>query len=201
MVFLFVSEVTDIETIHNVLSIARSKTLDAARHRVSPSAGAKNSTLVATQTTKKPEAILNGRPFSLTGPPVSIYHPVFAHFVKRMKAPMDTFQFTPAELKSTRDFVVDSLNYYPTQSRRVAKLGGPTTRLDLDILRFMGTQTEFRPDGMILAECRKLDPREIHYGPVAITEVENGVGEGECDPTELAQAGYVAFVAHDEVSV
>jgi len=194
MAFLSVSEVTDIETIHNVLSIARSKTLDAARHRVSPSAGAKNSTLVATQTTKKPEAILNGRPFSLTGPPISIYHPVFANFVKRMKAPMSTFRFTPAELKSTRDFVVDSLGYYPNQTWRVA-------RLDLDILRFVVTPTEFRPDGMILAECRKLDPREIHYGPVAITEVENGVGEGECDPTELAQADYVAFVAHNEVSV
>src|ERR1700674_3270306 len=57
-------------------SAQREKVVTEVRNRDSPSAGAKNSTLIETQKHDRIDALYNGRPLDLTAPSVSIYHPV-----------------------------------------------------------------------------------------------------------------------------
>ncbi|KAI0336575.1 hypothetical protein GY45DRAFT_1429653 [Cubamyces sp. BRFM 1775] len=61
--------------------IHREQIAAAAHQRQSPSSGATVSQLLQTQTTLRIDAVYNCRPLELTGPPITMYHPVFANFL------------------------------------------------------------------------------------------------------------------------
>ncbi|RDB20190.1 hypothetical protein Hypma_013140 [Hypsizygus marmoreus] len=91
----------------------REEIAQAARKRESPSTGAKDSTLCVTQKDGRPDAMYSGRPFKLTAPAITIYHPVFATFLKRMKEPLATFQFSDEEFDRANKFITESLAFFP----------------------------------------------------------------------------------------
>ena len=89
-----------------------------------PSAGAKNSTLLHTQTDDREDTVYNGRPIQLTAPPppLSIYHPVFATFKQQIAEPIDRATFTTTELRNAHQLIIDSVAFYADEKTRISKI-------------------------------------------------------------------------------
>ena len=166
-----------------------------------PSTGAKNSTLLRTQTDDREDAVYNGRPIQLTAPPLSIYHPVFATFKQKMAEPLNKTTFTSTELRNAHQLIIDSVAFYADEKTRISKIQ-ETLNVLVSPELFWNTeipfgQRTFKPDGMMRCICQKF-PR-CDTGAFEFTEVKNGVGEAHSDPIHQAQCDYVAYYSDEAV--
>ena len=183
------------------LSAQRERAIEQARKRDVPSTGAKNSTLLHTQTKDQQDAVYNGRPIQLTAPPLSIYHPVFATFKQQMAEPLDRKTFSDTELRNAHQLIVDSVAFYVDEKARIFKIQESLNVLVSPELLWnteipFGQRT-FKPDGMMRCTCEKFPSCET--GAYEFTEVKNGIGEAHSDPIHQAQCDYVAYYSDKAV--
>jgi len=65
------------------------KILNTHQTHLPPSTAALNDELKSAQTPNNPRAVYNGRPTELTGPCLSIYHPIFQKFMQEYNSPIN----------------------------------------------------------------------------------------------------------------
>jgi hypothetical protein len=186
-----------------ISSAQREAVATAARERGTPSTGAKNSTLKETQQQKRVDALYNGRPLDLTAPSISIYHPVFARFQQEMARPINKASFTDEELTKTLNLVTNSLAFYDNEDTRISQIDDAMRALvDSRVLHKTEIKEHdnlFKPDGLMDCECKKFPQRDV--AARGFTEVNNGIGEGGCDPIHQAQCDYVAYYSAEKVQL
>ncbi|EED84629.1 predicted protein [Postia placenta Mad-698-R] len=176
-----------------IVIVKREEIAAKARNRKSPPDSAKPINYRAIQVSDRPDAVHNGRPWSLSAPSVAIWHPVFARFMREIseRAPVDS-----DELKNAFNFVTAALILYPNKSERIEGLSPymqPLIHSDVLSCRQVRLDTStIMPDGLIYASCIP------NLAVKLITEVKNEVGEGGCDPTVQAECCYVSLHASNK---
>ena len=177
--------------------------IQLARDRDVPSTGAKNSTLLHTQTDAREDAVYNGRPVELTAPPLSIYHPVFSTFKLQMAESIDRATFSGEELRNAHRLIMDSVAFYGDEDARIKKITHTLSILVSPEL-FWKAQIQyghrsFIPDGVMRRVCDAFPGRDT--AAYEFTEVKNGIGEAHSDPIHQAQCDYVAYYSDKAVSI
>ena len=181
------------------LSISDREQIAAAAHdRQSPSSGATLAQRLQTQTPSRIDAVYDGRPLSLMGPPITIYHTAFANFLKRMQEPRE---FSPDELYIAQNFVICAAAHHADERKRQADLSpwlreGVVHPHFLTHARISNSVGKFITDGAVFAT------RATHDGFRPLISAEGlrpEVGEGSGDPSVQAENVYVAYYSSHEV--
>ncbi|KAJ6584735.1 hypothetical protein B0H19DRAFT_1249675 [Mycena capillaripes] len=90
----------------------------------SPSTAAKNEQMKNSQRVEVPLAVYNGRPEALTGPPLCVYHPVFAEFLEEYLQP-DPPAPSDADIAAAHNFCAAAAGYFNDELKRQEALMGP----------------------------------------------------------------------------
>ncbi|KIP01592.1 hypothetical protein PHLGIDRAFT_131192 [Phlebiopsis gigantea 11061_1 CR5-6] len=166
---------------------SRETIIHKSGHRKSPSQDATTRELRSTQSWSRPDALYNWRPFELSPPPIQIYSPVFAKFTRAMaaEAPDDS---TAAELDGALNVIQTSTAIYADQVDRLVNLAPAFEGLPM----FLGSpvlyfRTKMEPDGAVFLS-------EGSETLVAIVQLKNEIGAGDCDPLTQAECTYVNMV-------
>jgi hypothetical protein len=141
-----------------------------------------------------PRAIYNGRPVEYTGPPIQIYHPAFATFIRES---LDTTtKLTPELLNAAKKLIGTSLAHYPDALARRKALESlnllesiPTCSMEFTIAKSV-----VRPDGSAIVDVGK-----SLTIPYEIMELKNEIGTGGMDPHTQAEYGYASIFCTPEV--
>ncbi|CAA7270966.1 unnamed protein product [Cyclocybe aegerita] len=88
-----------------------------------PSEDAKNDAMHRTQKPSCMEAIYNGRPYTLTGPSISIFHPVFQTFLTRLAQPFKNTDYSRDDFRVADALLHKAAQYYPSKADRRFALG------------------------------------------------------------------------------
>ena len=167
---------------------------DVHKDHPSPSKAADNAKLLANQMSTNPHAVFNGRPMTLAGPSLSIYHPIFQRFMQKYSARVDFAGVSQKDIIIASKLMADSARYYEKEIDRLVKI---SPHLEY----FLGTQWEGRlrtedqswvPNGCNRVACPLFGSggRGV-LSPVSLLfELENGIGAGHTDPVEQAEQGY-----------
>ncbi|TFK85145.1 hypothetical protein K466DRAFT_552522 [Polyporus arcularius HHB13444] len=168
----------------------------AAHQRQSPSTGAALPQRLETQTIARIDAIYNGRPLELMGPPITIYHPAFTNFLKYMQEPR---VFTSDELDTTQNFVMQAAAYHKDENERKEKLSPSMNaglhRTVLNPTPISNSTGRFTPDGAIFAGT---ETRDGFTPLIGAHELVPEIGEGGRDPSAQAENVYVAYYSSNE---
>ncbi|KAJ7248646.1 hypothetical protein B0H12DRAFT_1234949 [Mycena haematopus] len=163
-----------------------------------PSTGAKVENMRAAQNVDCPEAIYNGRPANLTGPPISVYHPIFGVFQSMIARDLKTFPFERQDLQVTQALINAASQYYVNEKERQDQIAsfldyffgvGFSTTKELR----SGAKT-YKPDSSKRCPMDALyDAWEAGHGEALslIRELTNGVGIGSCDPMDQGEKDYL----------
>ncbi|KAH7098464.1 hypothetical protein BKA62DRAFT_811226 [Auriculariales sp. MPI-PUGE-AT-0066] len=140
-------------------------------------------------------AFFNGRPVSLTGPPLGLYHPIFSKF-KRLATEMEAVGLTSNnDLKFANELIQVSAQFYAHENDRRTALRpvlGKLLGVDLHADEWIGANLcTLKPDGACLAMTSFLDRVCFLYW-----EAKREIGEGGCDPIDQASEDYALTVAH-----
>ncbi len=180
-----------------ICSSDREQIAAAAQKRQSPSTGATLAQRLQTQNPRRIDAVYDGRPLSLMGPSITIYHTVFANFLKRMQ---ESRHFTSDELDVAQNFVTQAAAYHGDESKRHTELAPWTNKgVHAHFLRhtpISNSVGKFTPDGAVFAS------RETHDGfraLISAAELRTELGEGSGDPNAQAENVYVAYYSSREV--
>lgn len=172
----------------------------AARKRAAPSEDAKHSSRRTTQNRNRPDAIFDQRPVELTGPPIAIYHPIFAQF--RSLASSD-FAMDETILQNTWNFIETSRSFYADEYHRAPAVTQSLHRLVPSFAWKPGFGFEdgrrIGPDGAVsvsLPQC----PNLVKTPVCVFFEMKNEVGAGGCDPVQQCQSDFVRLYSSDDVS-
>ncbi|KAE9402422.1 hypothetical protein BT96DRAFT_991224 [Gymnopus androsaceus JB14] len=93
----------------------REEVVTAGRKQDSPSTGTKNNRLRKTQTKTNLGAIFNHCPLELSPPNITIFHPVFAKFIRLMNENSSDVVFTAAQLNQAYRFIEILTSFYPNE--------------------------------------------------------------------------------------
>jgi hypothetical protein len=168
-----------------------------ARLRESPSAGSKLHALLDSQCRDREDVIYNHRPHFLTGPPIQIYNPAFATFVREMSHPCSKMEFTPKELGDALEFINVSLDFYKDESFRRDKIHSLRVLGDLTSPEVKFDSRTIKPDGTVTIYC----PASKQEAIVRIVEMKNEIGEGSSDPIAQAECGFVLICSSEKVTL
>ncbi|KZV91841.1 hypothetical protein EXIGLDRAFT_85916 [Exidia glandulosa HHB12029] len=168
-----------------------------------PSHTAVESKLVDEQLLENADAILNGRPQALTGPPVGVYHPVFTAFQRRCSSSDD---LSSDDVRSTAHFLAASCRYYQHENTRKNAIGGSLA----DLMHGLKPSGIFSPCEILDSGGCILEP-DVHVtvtscllpkrGPAPqimcalLGEIRNGISS----PLEHATHGYRTLCATPEL--
>jgi len=166
-----------------------------ANKRESPSAGSKHSALRITQNESRKDAVYNSRPYNLTGPPVQIYHPAFATFIRENSRSIPVGELTE-ELKQATKLIHVSLEFFKEESDRKAKLNTLKTFGDLVSPEVNIEPRTIPPDGITTIFC----PSAEQEATIRIVELKNDIGEGGSDPIMQAECGFALICSSDRVT-
>ena len=165
--------------------------------QLAPSTAATNHELLSAQTPNNPRAVYNGRPTELTGPCLSIYHPIFQEFMQAYNSPIKVDKITSHDYTLANQLVSCSVRYFPNEEDRFRVIG---LYLEPYLGKHFVTQGKisspnknWTPDGHAKVKCRLYNEGEKGYKWMTklILEINNGVGVGNSDPVEQAQRDYV----------
>ena len=167
---------------------------DVHKNHPSPSKAADNAKLLSNQKSTNPHAVFNGRPMTLAGPSLSIYHPIFRTFLKKYSAKLDLAGVSQQDIIIAGKLIDDSAKYYEKEMDRLVVI---TPHLE----HFLGTQWEgmfvtedqsWIPNGCIKVVCPLFGSggRGILSPVSLILELKNGIGTGHTDPVEQAEQDY-----------
>lgn len=174
--------------------IDRGMVASVVRKWSAPSSAAKVSALRSIQKPSRVNAVYNCRPLDLYGPPIQIYHPVFASFIRDS---LDTrAELTPDILDTALHLINSSLWFYKDELRRRAALvklrfWGSMSTIEFDI-----GKTAICPNGVLTVEHPKGNKMVVE-----IVELKNEIGEGGSDPIMQAERSYASIVCSPNVSV
>lgn len=177
-------------------NLAREDIAAKARSRDSPSTGAITASRRDTQHSRRPDVLHNFRPLELSTPPVTIYHPVFALFLRLIKE--EPQKFTPEELDRAQCFITAATDIYQTEEKRIDALTDMVRAVHTQVLlkkTFQFTSQKLIPDGAV---CTAEAPNGFETVS-AIIEVTNEIGDGNCDPLAQAECAYIAIYSSTEV--
>ena len=181
---------------HSHIKQDRRTVIALARRRESPSAGSKLSALLDTQRIEREDAIHNYRPPNLVGPPIQIFNPAFAMFIREMSKPYDTMEFTAGELSKALDFIDVSLDYYTDESYRRSKVDDLQVLGRLDSLDKLFDPKSTGPAGIVTVMC----PTGKREAVICLIEMKNEIGLGGSDPIAQAECGYVLICSSNKVT-
>jgi len=171
-------------------------------HQEAPSIGARNSRMLATQKAHVPNAIYNGRPLYLTGPSLTIFHPIFSKFKAMLaETPKD---IPDSDLDNAYIIVRKSVLYYPTELDRQSAIESPFRQLlhcsAMPTKLKFGSQ-QVRPDMHKRVEkCGVPDPNSERQLLDFIGVLKNNTGSGNCDPMDQAAKIYESMAVAPNVS-
>ncbi|KAJ6580104.1 hypothetical protein DFH09DRAFT_1077012 [Mycena vulgaris] len=94
--------------------------------KLAPSTAAQHNAMKKTQTTANPLAVFNGHPHPLVGPPITIYHPIFADFQRLLNTPLDEFPFQPGDLKMAAH-LCEMVSTYDSEATRAPDIDATLT--------------------------------------------------------------------------
>ena len=144
--------------------------------------------MLLTQCESREDAIYNGRPYELAGPPVQIYHPVFAKFIREIYRPVKAGDLTDEELEGAVAFMHASLDFYEDESGRQDSLNKVKEALgEFATPRMRIDARPILPDGTTYVLCQSTK----EFATVCITELGNEIGEGGFDPMMEAEREFV----------
>ncbi|KAI0084377.1 hypothetical protein BDY19DRAFT_971526 [Irpex rosettiformis] len=174
--------------------ISREQAVAACANHLAPSVAAKLSELVGIQTVSHGEALFNGRPAELSGPPIFIYHPAFAMFVRNLEG---EHNYVPGHMDRVHKFAVTACGLY--EGKETARCDAystypPFSRLDLCgsvFKEFVLTANgkRFSPDGGFSVQLALKDASLLEVC-VLFTEVKNELGQTRSDGTFQAQCDH-----------
>lgn len=169
-----------------------------------PSTSATNEQLMQTEHENVPEAVYDGRPTNINGPSITIYHPIFSEFKRKLSQLPALGEIPPSDLQMALLFVDTSARYFSDEGERqralrpyvVAFLNG-----SFDEATIVCGKTTMKLDGHRRARCGLLSlgyqGRDAML--VCLEELKNGIGLGSVDPIEQAAKGYVLMSTQPEV--
>lgn len=138
----------------------------------------------------------NYRPIDLTPLPITIYHPVFAKFLKLMEEPLVP---THEELEQAHEFVCLASAYYGDEAERISHLSrNMKAAVHSDVVGakpLCYLSNGFTPDGVVSSAVTPDGFSTI----AAIFEGKAEIGEGGNDPIAQAECAYVAVYSSAEV--
>ncbi|KAI0808408.1 hypothetical protein C8Q74DRAFT_1434935 [Fomes fomentarius] len=163
----------------------------AFRNRVARGAVAGN--LIQTQKPRTPRP----SPFDIA--PITIYHPVFGHFLSFMNDLEDT-ELTHEELGHAHSFIARAVDFYGVVDNRIKALAPSMNQAVhptiLDPVTLPTASGTMKPHGRA-SSVKTPDGFRII---TTITEVNVDFGIGGCDPIAKAECDYVAIYSSDEAS-
>jgi len=164
-----------------------------------PSKAAQNSELVANQNSTSPDAIFNGRPTTIEGPPLSIYHPIFSMFMREYLVPVDPASISAEDIVSASNLMAKSAGYYTDERDRLRNIGPALTHfLDIQWERaFISEARKWVPDGSKMVTC-PLSESGILSPATLLFQLRNSVGDGHADPVEQAQHDHLLLCTSPE---
>ncbi|KAG9224430.1 hypothetical protein CCMSSC00406_0009472 [Pleurotus cornucopiae] len=174
-------------------------------HMKPPSTSATNEQLMQTEHENVPEAVYDGRPANLNGPSITIYHPIFSEFKRKLSQLPALGEIPSSDLQMALLFVDTSARYFSDEGERqralrpyvVAFLNG-----SFDEATIVCGKTTMKPDGHRRARCGLLSlgyqGRDAML--VCLEELKNGIGLGSMDPIEQAAKGYVLMSTQPELA-
>lgn len=176
--------------------------LDLRAHVIStwqaPSTGAKHENMRLSQTPQALKAVYNGRPPKLTGPPISVYHPVFAEFLQQIQRPLDLSTFTPGDLAAAQRLAEVTAVYHKDEAHfQTAVATGLEQFFPPGVnkpKRITWGDTHCEPDGYweteLLRLYRPLEPGRSAWLKM-IEQMKLGIGTGGCDPINQGEKDYL----------
>ena len=174
--------------------IDREDVASAVRKCPAPSSTAKVSALRSIQVSTRVDAVYNCRPPALSGPPIQIYHSVFATFIRDS---LDTSkELTPDLLDMALKLINSSLEFYKDELARRSALEVLQCWGDIYTTEFRVGSTSIRPDGVLTVK-KSIGPRMVFE----VVELKNEIGEGGSDPIMQAERSYASIVSSEDVCV
>ncbi|KAJ7493289.1 hypothetical protein B0H11DRAFT_1718173, partial [Mycena galericulata] len=160
----------------------------------SPSTDAKPETLRQTQLSTRPDAIFNGRPVGLTGPPITLYSPIFQKFITKLANIPENIKREDLEIANV--LLTKSSPYYENELKRQQKIGALIKHF-LDCVdvpaTFLVDECSFVP-----AMNRQVPACGLYVGLLAerrlfslLSEFKNNLGSGNCDPNDQVAKDYL----------
>ena len=131
----------------------------------------------------------------MTGPPVQIYHPAFATFIRENSRLIPVGELTE-ELKQATKLIHASLDFFKEESDRKAKLHSLGTFGDLVSPEVNVEARKIYPDGITTVFC----PSAGQEATVRIVELKNDIGEGGSDPIIQAECGFALICSSARVT-
>ncbi len=117
--------------------------------------------------------VLNGRPSTLYGPPIGLFHPVFD--MMRATIQNANMPLPPQQYEDTRELLSVSSEFYGTETSRLSRIKPTLHRLLKSM--FVNVRSErMESDGVIQ------HPSCDGNAYVVILEAKNEIGEGGSDP-------------------
>jgi len=164
-------------------------------NHLAPSKAAQNSELVLNQNSTSPDAIFNGRPTTMDGPPLSIYHPIFSTFMREYSVPVDHARISEEDMISASNLMANAAKYYKEVSDRLCNIG-PDLAHFLDIqweAAFISAARKWVPDGNTKVTC-PLSKRGILSPATLFFQLK----KGHADPVEQAQHDHLLLCTSPE---
>jgi hypothetical protein len=133
---------------------------------VAPSVAATSNQLLTTQDPENLGAIHNGRPHTLTGPSLSIYHPIFQEFLQQYSSKVNIGEYTREDFVNASALNSYSAEYFESEADRHEKIKpllerflgtGAASRSKV----YRGKKMEFEPDGHLMARLDCTAPQII----------------------------------------
>ena len=159
---------------------------------------AKLSKLLEAQHESRKDAVYNNRPHHLTGPPVQLYHPAFAKFIREISRPVKPGDLTHEELEEAARFIDASLDFFRDESYRekcLNDLDGTLGRFTAFELMSVDARL-INPGGTTTVLCDSAEKEAV----VRIVELKNEIGEGDSDPIMQAECGFVLICSSEMVA-
>ena len=182
----------------NLIVASAQEILFTHHTQLDPSTAALNDELLSAQTPNNPRAVYNGRPTELTGPCLSIYHPIFQEFMQAYNSQINLHEITSIDYKLANHLVCSSAKYFPTVDDRIeAIIPCLEPYLGKHFVPRGGLYSDDKhwwlPDGHAKVECGLHELGELEYKWMTklILEIKNGFGIGDSDAVEQAQRDYV----------
>ncbi|KAJ7797491.1 hypothetical protein B0H13DRAFT_2168576 [Mycena leptocephala] len=173
----------------------------------SPSTAAKNESMLQSQKVSAPTAIYNGRPSNLTGPPIFVYHPIFAQFVSEIQTKLDDFVFEEGDLEIAQGLSEALVRYYPYE-HDMQEAVRPAFEVFLQWQNFKQKKLwsdgrSCEPDGY---RPTKLPTFYAANNPgfsamvTEFSEAKLGLGTGGCDPIDQGEKDYLLVCVNPDLA-
>ncbi|KAJ6501824.1 hypothetical protein DFH09DRAFT_850861, partial [Mycena vulgaris] len=158
--------------------------------KLAPSTAAQHNAMKKTQTTANPLAVFNGHPHPLVGPPITIYHPIFADFQRLLNTPLDEFPFQPGDLKMAAH-LCEMVSTYDSEATRAPDIDATLTAffgVGFSRATRWSNGKEYIPDGSRYVALILISL--ILSLPVLLYEDKRAPGSGGCDPIVQGEQDY-----------